>query len=151
LPALPRLQLFAVDAWAPAEVGDSYYESGAHDAFFTPEQFEEVRATYRRRCARWMDRVVELRGDLVEMATHITKYSLDFVFLDADHSEEGTLQALRAWAPKVKPGGWVLLHDLGPTSKFEGPELAAQEYFGRDFARGQQDVNHTWAWQRPLD
>lgn len=149
LPARPLLRLYAIDAWAPAREGDSYYLSGAHDAYWTPAQFEQERALYRKRCARWMNRVTELRGDFAEMADRVTE-PLDFVFLDADHSMRGTLRAIEAWEPKVKPGGWVFMHDVGPTSKFEGPEAAARIYFGDAFDRGTIDSNHTFAWRKPV-
>jgi len=148
LPALPRLSLYAVDAWAPAKPGDSYYESGAHDAYWTPEQFAEEYHLYRKRCARWLDRVTELRGDFEQIARAVDDESLDFVFLDADHSMRGTLRALEAWEQKVKPGGWVFMHDLGPTSKFDGPRVAAMTYFGDAFDRGEQEVNHTWCFHK---
>ena len=35
----------------------------------------------------------------------------DRVFIDADHSKRGCEADIRAWAPKVKPSGWVCGHD----------------------------------------
>lgn len=37
--------------------------------------------------------------------------SLDFVFLDADHSSDALLKDLTAWWPKIKPGGLLAGHD----------------------------------------
>lgn len=37
--------------------------------------------------------------------------SVDFVFIDGDHSEEGLLADWRAWSPLVESGGIVALHD----------------------------------------
>lgn len=148
LPALPKLILCAVDAWQPAKPGDSYYESGAHDAYWTPEQFSEEYALYRKRTERWRDRIIEMRGDFEEMAQKVDDESLDFVFLDADHSESGTFRALWAWYPKVAQGGFLFMHDLGETSKFEGPEKAAKRYFGEQFAMGKYEANHTWVLRR---
>jgi hypothetical protein len=37
--------------------------------------------------------------------------SLDFFFLDADHSYEGTKGSLLAWLPKMKPGAIFAGHD----------------------------------------
>lgn len=36
----------------------------------------------------------------------------DFVYIDTDHSYTTTISELRAWAPKVKPGGFILGHDF---------------------------------------
>jgi predicted O-methyltransferase YrrM len=37
--------------------------------------------------------------------------SLDFVYIDGDHSYEATLKDIKAWTPKVKKGGIVAGHD----------------------------------------
>ena len=44
-------------------------------------------------------------------ARFIDDASLDFVFIDGDHTERGLKQDLLAWAPKVKPKGTILGHD----------------------------------------
>ena len=43
--------------------------------------------------------------------------TLDFVFIDADHSYEGAKQDIAAWYPKVKKGGWIGGHDYGRANK----------------------------------
>lgn len=40
--------------------------------------------------------------------------SLDFVFLDTCHTEEGTRAAITAWLPKIRPGGIFAGHDFVP-------------------------------------
>lgn len=37
--------------------------------------------------------------------------SLDFVYIDADHSFEGVIQDITSWLPKMKPGGVLAGHD----------------------------------------
>jgi predicted O-methyltransferase YrrM len=41
--------------------------------------------------------------------------SVDFVFIDGDHSEHGLLADWRAWSPLVEAGGIVALHDSRST------------------------------------
>jgi predicted O-methyltransferase YrrM len=38
----------------------------------------------------------------------------DLVFLDGDHSLQGAAADLRHWGPRVRQGGVILLHDVGP-------------------------------------
>ena len=38
--------------------------------------------------------------------------SLDLLFIDGDHTEEGVLEDFRTYAPLVRPGGWICLHDI---------------------------------------
>lgn len=39
---------------------------------------------------------------------------IDYIFIDGDHSDEGIRGDLAAWLPRMKPGGYVLLHDYWP-------------------------------------
>ena len=41
--------------------------------------------------------------------------TVDFVFIDGDHSEQGLLADWQAWSPLVEPGGVVALHDSRST------------------------------------
>lgn len=36
---------------------------------------------------------------------------IDFLFMDADHTREGTLRDWKRWSPKVVPNGFVAIHD----------------------------------------
>ncbi len=40
-----------------------------------------------------------------------TKASLEYVYLDADHSYYGCLYDIAAWWPKIRPGGIIAGHD----------------------------------------
>ena len=52
--------------------------------------------------------------------------AFDLVFIDADHSYAATLQDIRAWLPKVKPGGTLCGHDCeGRLDDFGRERLAA--------------------------
>lgn len=52
-----------------------------------------------------------IRKRSVEAAADYEDASLDFVFIDADHSAEAVEADVRAWLPKVKPGGVLAGHD----------------------------------------
>ena len=53
--------------------------------------------------------------------------SLDLVFIDADHSFAAVREDLRAWWPKVRPGGLLAGHDYA----WPGVASAVHEFFGR--------------------
>ena len=53
--------------------------------------------------------------------------SLDFVFIDADHSYEAVKEDLEAWFPKIKDGGTIAGHDYGNPSN--GVKPAVDEFF----------------------
>ena len=54
--------------------------------------------------------------------------SLDFVLIDADHSYQAVKEDLRAWVPKVKPGG-VIAGDDYASPTHPGVRRAVDEYF----------------------
>ncbi len=52
-----------------------------------------------------------IRGDSAQSASLYSDQSLDFVFIDADHSQEAVARDLAAWWPKVKTTGVLAGHD----------------------------------------
>lgn len=70
--------------------------------------------------------------DVCEQALTETPRSVDVLFIDTSHYYEHTLQELRAYVPRVKPGGTVLMHDTELTREqitayegraLEGPDI----------------------------
>jgi cephalosporin hydroxylase len=61
----------------------------------------------------------------------------DVLFIDTDHTYAQTLNELRTYAPKVKPGGVILLHD----TELERPEAAT----AADSAFPVAEAIKTWA------
>ncbi len=56
--------------------------------------------------------VTVFEGDSAEMAKNFADASLDFVFIDAEHTFERVMGDIKAWLPKVKPGGILAGHDF---------------------------------------
>jgi predicted O-methyltransferase YrrM len=59
----------------------------------------------------FMDKVQYHIMPSAEAAPKFADGSLDFVYIDADHSYQYVLQDCRAWWPKVKVGGIMAGHD----------------------------------------
>lgn len=55
-------------------------------------------------------RVVRVLGDSSRIGV-FWPYSVDLVFVDGAHDDEGVKADIRAWRDKVKPGGFMLFHD----------------------------------------
>ena len=53
-------------------------------------------------------------------AKDVPDESLDFVFIDAEHTEEDCSADIIAWLPKVKPTGRIMGHD----ANWDGVEKA---------------------------
>lgn len=100
--------------------GQTYYMVdfwGKQDATVYKERTEDV--DYERCYNECLDmstkdsRIKILRNYSVESAKLIPDESLDCVFIDANHAYEPVMEDLKAWWPKVKPGGVFSGHDYG--------------------------------------
>ena len=59
-------------------------------------------------------------------ADRFSDNTLDFVMIDADHSYESVIKDIRAWWPKIKPGGLLVGDDL--RGSFPGVRQAITEF-----------------------
>lgn len=66
--------------------------------------------------------------DSVESTKYYKDDSLDFIFIDADHTYEGVMRDLKAWYPKLKFGGHIAGHDY---FNDEGVRQAVKDFFER--------------------
>lgn len=86
--------------------------------------------------------------DDVAAARRYEDESLDFVFIDTDHSYAGVRRCIDAWLPKVKHGGIVAGHDYTSWGDF-GVIKAVTETFPRvDVWRGHKGMGD--AQMQPL-
>lgn len=83
---------------------------------------------FRATCEQYFhDRVDIIRSDSVAAAALVEDGSLDFCFIDGDHSYEGCLADIKAWSPKVRSGGMITGHDFN--QKWPGVLQAVNESF----------------------
>jgi hypothetical protein len=80
-------------------------------------------------------------------ASAMVPEDLNLVFLDADHSYEGTFQAFQLYAPKVERGGHVALHDA-KGGGHPGVEEFVAELRGNQAWQELPAVEHTIAFKK---
>ena len=130
----PRLTLIGVDLWAPQPQND-----GPEDYLDWPH--EENERLVREGAAAFGDRAVIHKMTTTEAATLVDDESLDFVFIDADHSSEAVRNDIITWMPKVKSTGMVMGHDINwPTVHVIADELLPGYVIGPDNAWGRKKV-----------
>lgn len=138
LEALPLLTLYMVDRWTEYTEEERKTSTGrmpkdSQDVFDTAyEMSVAVAQKYGRRAV-----IVQASTD--DALDHVP-HSLDFVFIDADHSYEACKNDILNWRDRVKPGGILSGHDYGRQSH-PGVTKAVDEIFpgGVD-----TDVNGVW-------
>lgn len=82
----------------------------------------------------YMNRITVIQQPSSKAASVIENETLDFVFIDGDHSYESVLEDIQLWYPKVREGGMVSGHDYDLTrKKLFGVIRAVRQYFKKDF------------------
>lgn len=78
--------------------------------------------------------------------------SLDFVFLDADHSEAGVRADILAWLPKVRPGGLLAGDDYCHPDVGDGVRLAVDALLPGAVVpeRFEDHVSGWWEYRKPV-
>jgi hypothetical protein len=112
--AKPR-KLHLVDPWQA--LGREGYEGAWYGGELEEGQpeMDRVYAGVLERFAKERRKgIVEVhRATSADAAEGFADGELDFVYVDGDHTYEFVLADLRAWTPKVKPGGLVAGDDYG--------------------------------------
>lgn len=111
LRAHPSLKLYMVDPYFPPDKDSSWAKTADSIARRSMADFEAMCQTAAARTEEFGARAVRLRRASPGAAEEFENGSMDFVFIDADHSYEGCSNDISAWLPKVKPGGWLCGHD----------------------------------------
>lgn len=133
------LTLLMVDSWA-GDGADYIGDSGDFHAGLSQEQQNKCYATARSKTSFAGSRAVIIRKPSVVAARDVEPASLDFVFIDADHSYEGCRADIKAWLPKLKPGGLLSGHDYeNPAFSKFGVERAVHEI-------GEPDLGANLTW-----
>jgi predicted O-methyltransferase YrrM len=69
------------------------------------------------------DRGIMIRSTSEKASQIFSDGSLDFVYIDANHSYDYVVQDLQLWYPKVKSGGLVMGHDYLDMNWYEDPNI----------------------------
>ncbi|KKN51263.1 hypothetical protein LCGC14_0624240 [marine sediment metagenome] len=129
---------------------DSWQQQGQrHDVL----QLRTLRKTmHRMRLHIGSGQVRVLVGPSVRCATHVPNGTLDWLYIDADHTYHGCKANLDTWSSRVKKGGLIAIHDYtSPIKTLGGVRKAIDEFVrqkGVSLARVTQEANGTaWFWK----
>jgi hypothetical protein len=96
---------------------------------FEQRDYDAMYEYTKDRLAVFGDRSKFIRETSVEAAYFFPDKALDFIFIDALHTEKDLTDDLEAWTPKIIKGGMVSGHDYNHPS-FPGIKTAVHKFFG---------------------
>lgn len=122
--------LFSVDCWVHFE--NEIYNDVANGS--QKEQNDRYIESVKR-LSNYGLRSVCLRMKSIDASKLFSDNSLDFVYIDANHSFEGCKEDIKIWYPKVKKGGLFSGHDYLDEIKkgtVFGVKKAVDEFFNAE-------------------
>lgn len=131
LATLPNLFLHIIDRWCIPPPGDSYWKGSLKIVNSPQSEFDAAEARTRNAVKPYRGRYKIHKMLSIEAAKLFEDGSLDFAFVDSDHSYEGCMADIKAWYPKIKKGGILFGHDFA--NNHGEVERVVREYFGKDF------------------
>lgn len=127
------LRLYMVDTWTQFVI-----EPGVVIATAEEQRKNYLEAMSATDFASTRREIVELPS--LEAARQFRDGTLDFAFIDADHSYAAVKADIAAWRPKVAAGGWLCGHDYNNT-----------EYpFGKEVKRAVDEAVALFGWTLEL-
>jgi hypothetical protein len=135
----PDLHLIMVDSWRPWVCPGAIERSVSEEDQMIHKKLALEDTDFAH------DRRTVIHMPSVEAASCVADGTLDFVFIDADHSYEGCRDDIDAWLPKLKDHGLLCGHDY--SEKFPGVIQAVNEFAGTIDLEFETDVDGTWFFQ----
>lgn len=97
---VPGLKLTCVDPWTPYTEGKEVHDQ---------ENIDQIYKEAQDRLTKYDTKFMKMTS--MEAVRFIPDNSLDFVFIDGNHSYSYVKEDITEWTKKVKPGGIVAGHD----------------------------------------
>ena len=125
----PGLKLYMIDMWSP----DTYKGKGDDAATEPYRRLYENESDNNISLAKLAVKHFGKRAEIIpisslEAVELFNDAELDFCFIDAAHDYESVKADIIAWLPKVKPSGWLILHDFD-NPNFPGVKKAMEDVF----------------------
>lgn len=126
LEEFPQCELVLVDTWCEWSGDSTYYKHHGNMGHKTSDSWEATMVEAMERTSYF--RVVVRRMTSKEASIIQQDGSLDFCFIDSNHTYESVREDIELWLPKVRKGGLISGHDYG--GRYRGVSEAVDERFG---------------------
>jgi len=109
--------LYMVDVWKPLP-NEEYLDSSNHGNFE-----KQIYVEAMNNINGFEDRAIMIRASSEIASTIFEDYSLDFVYIDANHAYDYVVRDIELWFPKVKKGGYLCGHDYIDMDWYNDPNF----------------------------
>jgi hypothetical protein len=133
---IPDLTLYLVDPWYNDK-------SGRH---ITPRQYRWARNRMRACADVYGTKYTFIKDYSVNAVKQFDDGSLDFVYIDANHTYPHVKQDIELWSPKVRKGGVVSGHDYYIRDVVEAVNDYQAEHKIPTVFYTVKDKRHSWFW-----
>ncbi len=128
----PDLFLYCVDMWELwLERKVTYPGEAKSVTKLDMEDHKKVKEVYeqaKERIKKFPNRFEFIKDDTISATKKIKDGSLDFVYVDGDHTYDGCYNDLKAWWPKLKEDGLMAGHDYGRKADDFGVPRAIKQF-----------------------
>lgn len=137
------LFLYMVDPWAEVAADSTYSTTDDLHVGMTQAEHDANMAATLVKVRRYVGQYEVLRMTSEDAAAQFGRDSLDFVFIDADHSYEGVRADIDLWLPKLKSGAVLSGHDYRDERNY-GVQRAVDEFARATGRTVRLGANYTW-------
>lgn len=123
---LKQGKVYAIDGWSNSVVVQHLAENDPNRAWWTTVDMKSVRSSFGALMNSW--KVAKYVQELAlpsDKAISQINEEIDFLHLDGDYSEIGSMRDVEYYLPKVKEGGYILLSNLFTMINGKQPKLKA--------------------------
>jgi hypothetical protein len=125
--AFPQTHLVFVDPWIEWPAGSTYHDAHKRTGRWDQNAWKNVEQAARARIDSYaLPERYEIQKELSTVAAErYADDAFDFVFIDANHTEESVSADIKAWLPKTKK--LLCGHDYGRS--YKGVKRAVDNWF----------------------
>jgi hypothetical protein len=151
----PDLTLYMIDPWQQWAADSRLVVKGGDRLALRPKHWQDaVMAQAVANTEFAADRREIVQKTSVDAAADVAVGSLDFVFIDAEHTYEGCREDIDAWLVKLKDGGLLSGHDIDNTdhtwsANYDGVRRAVEQTASILGVTFETDVDYTWFMRIP--
>lgn len=116
---LSQGHLFTIDAWKNKPAIFGLNSNDPNYLWWKKVDFSPIKTEFLTQVKKWefQSRCTIIDKDAAKAVAAFQDASIDFLYLDGNFSEKGSLQDVTAYFPKVKKGGYIWLNDANSLAK----------------------------------